>query len=71
MKANSHAKSEPQVSKWRSGSEYRQASAVVDLACGHRARFPSPAPAQGETVWCYRCGDYKTVIGSSAAASGA
>lgn len=34
----------------------------VPMSCGHTARFCTPSPAKGTTVYCLDCRDYGQVI---------
>ena len=42
-------------------TEKGRPSAEIELSCQHRRIFPAPCPRKDETVWCSRCGDYRTV----------
>lgn len=32
------------------------------LKCSHEIEFPAPIPVPGDSVYCYKCRDYSTVL---------
>lgn len=37
----------------------------VSLQCRHEQRYPAPAPAPGDIVYCRQCGDYREILSRS------
>lgn len=43
------------------GSPAKQPAVMVLLSCKHEASYRAPLPMTGESVYCRRCHDYRTV----------
>lgn len=35
---------------------------TAGLECGHALTFESAPPAEGETLWCFPCAEYRVVV---------